>query len=345
MLNHRIDREHHIESVPGPHIRLAERNHLMMTPVGFGDAPAAHPCQFGIESQFDPILARGLHHPAAIKFAFLHANVAQHVCGQCLIGIYPQLVVERIGKNRLLAQVAIKHLFGSGQFLFVQTEGEGRHGGLELLPGFNRHMALEDNVTIGRDLAVFGAPERGLQPPEQIRFAELQQRGHRPGHFGLVFADEHRVGTNRFHKNACAQEVAFGVEDVAPAWLQEEFPLGVLLRFGAQVLVAQDLQIDQPIAQASKRHCQQAGQRQQPSILQCFAHVRNTGRPRRSVPHPTASRAAVKMSLIQFSPESFRGSTVRRIVALGPAWAGRAVARSTATPATVAAGPGADPVL
>src|SRR5712671_3114014 len=53
------------------------------------------------------------------------------------------------------------------------------------------------------------------------------------------------------------------------------------------------LQVHEAVPKTSESRREQQGQHHHSSVLQLFCHYKSTGRPRRSVPHPTASRAAV----------------------------------------------------
>src|ERR1039458_8759334 len=89
-------------------------------------------------------------------------------------------------------------------------------------------------------------------------------------------------------------------------------------RPGAQLLVAQHLQIEEPVTQPGKGQAQQQRQQRQSSKLQLSRHVnlsnqsnpsspiglssflKITGRPWPSVPHPTVTRAAANCLFSSF---------------------------------------------
>lgn len=91
----------------------------------------------------------------------------------------------------------------------------------------------------------------------------MQQRGYGAGDVGLPVADQRRVGTDGFDRDTGRQKIAFGIENVAAARIKSELALGVLLGANAQFVMAQHLEIDQPVTQAHERQDQQHGQQHQ----------------------------------------------------------------------------------
>ena len=89
-----------------------------------------------------------------------------------------------------------------------------------------------------------------------------------------MIADKERIGADGFDQDAGGQEVSFAVEDVAAARLEDELALGVLLRPGAQFIMPQNLQIDQPVSQPGEGRRQEQRQRDQSAILQSSAHTK-----------------------------------------------------------------------
>ena len=60
------------------------------------------------------------------------------------------------------------------------------------------------------------------------------------------------VGANRFDGDAGGEDVVVAIEDVAAAGCLPEFALGIVLLEARQFVVAQHLQIHEPIAQAGE---------------------------------------------------------------------------------------------
>ena len=92
------------------------------------------------------------------------------------------------------------------------------------------------------------------------------------GNLGLVIPHQGRIGAKGFDENAGRQQVALGVENIAPAGLDQELALGVSQRYGAQLVMAQNLQVNETIAQHGKAHADEQGQHCQSLILQLFRH-------------------------------------------------------------------------
>ena len=125
------------------------------------------------------------------------------------------------------------------------------------MPGFSRHFTLHHDVVVGDDYALRILPQAGCQPLHKFTLAGLQQRRDRSRHFHLAVANQRRVGAHRFHESACRQDIAFRIDNVAPPRFQQEFLPGVIARFGAEFLIAQNLKIDESVPQADKGRAQQ----------------------------------------------------------------------------------------
>ena len=114
--------------------------------------------------------------------------------------------------------------------------------------GDNFAVTIFENETARRQLL----RKRGL--------VELQQRRDDMGDGVRLIADERRIGTNRFHRHARGQNVAIRVENVAAPGCLPEFALRIVLRLRAQLVMPENLQIHQPVAQAGKRRAQNGEQ-------------------------------------------------------------------------------------
>ena len=204
--------------------------------------------------------------------------------GQGLVGIRAQLFVPR--KDSLLTEVAIKRAFSSGEFFFVQTKVEISHCALDFLPGFQRDFLFEADVVIGGKLTALVLPKARHEPLEQFGFALLEQRSQGAGHFGLPIDHQGRVGADGLDEGAGCQKVAASVQDVASPGFQEQFLLGVLQRLGAQFLVADHLQNEQPETEPGKGCQKQRHEHEQPVILGLLAMLK--------APHARADRFLVR---------------------------------------------------
>ena len=71
-------------------------------------------------------------------------------------------------------------------------------------------------------------------------------------YFGLMSTNDRRIGTDSFDEYAGGQQIAFDVRDVPAARFQKKLALGIVLGFGAQLRMAQQLQIHQSITQGGK---------------------------------------------------------------------------------------------
>ena len=144
-----------------------------------------------------------------------------------------------------------------------------------VLPGLDGDLGFEPDILVGDGFALVVLPASAPQTLSQIAFVELQQRRQRAGDLSLVIADEQRIGADGFDQDAGGQEISFAIENVAAARLEDELALGVLLRPGAQFIMPQNLQIDQPVSQPGEGRRQEQRQRDQSAILQSSAHTKH----------------------------------------------------------------------
>src|SRR5688572_20394535 len=86
------------------------------------------------------------------------------------------------------------------------------------------------------------------------------------------------------------------VENVAPPRLAKKHTLVESLGDRVVLVMLPNLQVDQSCRQSSKYYRHEDTQSQQPPQMSAFNHALQikTNRPCRSVPHPTATQAAVK---------------------------------------------------
>src|SRR6516162_7488038 len=92
----------------------------------------------------------------------------------------------------------------------------------------------------------------------------------------LVGANQSWISNDPLHEKAGGQDVAFDVQDVSPARLEQKFALGVLLGFGTKFLMPQNLQIDESIPQPGKCQTQQQSQPGKPLILNSLCHKKKS---------------------------------------------------------------------
>ena len=278
MLDRRVNCQHDVQAVARLHVLVAQCDQFVLLPVGFRHAPAGDAAQRGIQRQFNPIASRNLRNRMAVQFEFVHARKPQHLRRQRAVRINAHLV--RLGKNGVLTQIAEKLAIGLRQFFFIHAQGKLAHRQLNFLPGFLRDIFLEPDVMeVVRDrFALFIFRNAREKFRIQLAFAHLQQRRERVRHGRLLVADERRIGADRFHRNTRGEQVAVRVENVTAPRRLPEFALRVVLRQPRQFVMAQHLQIHQPVAEAGERRADQQRQRQHPSKLQSFCHFK-IGRP------------------------------------------------------------------
>src|SRR6516225_9444735 len=117
----------------------------------------------------------------------------------------------------------------------------------------------------------------------------------------LIVCDQRGIRTNGFDRNARGENVGVHVQDVTPSWRLPKLALRVVFQFGDKFVVPQHLKIHEAIAQTRKCRAQKKEQQKSPADLLFVVHPKTASRPWRSVPHPTASRAAAKIALLTAS--------------------------------------------
>ncbi len=140
-----IDGEHHVQPVARGDILLAQRDNFPLAGIGFGDAPTAGAHEFAIEHALDAFLA-------AMVDA---ADETEHVRGVMFAGVNAQLIFLAIGENRLSPKTPKRKALFSGKLGFIQPQLHIAQRALRLFPNFARHFALEDDVAIGAEDALF----------------------------------------------------------------------------------------------------------------------------------------------------------------------------------------------
>ena len=62
---------------------------------------------------------------------------------------------------------------------------------------------------------------RGINRCIKLVLVQLQQRRQGVGDLCLAVANQRRIGADRFHEDAGGQQIAFHIQDVAPARFQQ----------------------------------------------------------------------------------------------------------------------------
>jgi hypothetical protein len=131
---------------------------------------------------------------------------------------------------------------------------------------------------------------------QQIHLAHLQQRRERVHNGSLLVAEKRRVRANGLYGNARREQIPVRVQNVAPVRGLTDFFLRPLFREARQFVMAENLQFHEPVAQPGERYHDKHQHCQHPrELLSAIFHPKTASRPWRSVPQPTASRAAAKI--------------------------------------------------
>ena len=124
-------------------------------------------------------------------------------------------------------------------------------------------------------LAFCAWPQPRIQSLKHLGFGHLQQRGHGSGDFSLSVAQQGGIGANRPGWNTGRELVASDVQYIPSPRLQQQFLVGVFVSLAGQILMANHLQIHQPVAQTPERRSQQQSEHHQSSQLQSLGHIRS----------------------------------------------------------------------
>ena len=260
VLQNGINREHNIPAVARLDVLIPERHQLAIRLVRFGHAPATDTSEVGVEGGLNAVLAGSLRHLHAVDFPFALAHVAEHMRGQRLIRINTLLIVQPFGEYALRPQVSKELLWRLRRFACLVGQCEPAHDLPDFFPSFDRHFLLQTNVRVGGGLAFLVLTEAREQSVVKFVLIHAEQRRHGSRDLGLIIPQQRRIGADGLHEDAGGKQISPRVENVSPAWLAQDFALALPDRLRAEYVMAEDLQVHQPIAQPGKGGSQQENQ-------------------------------------------------------------------------------------